>query len=569
MNDRNTILSTTLLIPSRNFKELAMALGFLSLTSFSIAQDIPESAQPRPGPPVTQPQIIVEDLPEIEVLPMGDAAPPGASKVFTLLHGIEFQGISSYTEEDLKEYYLEYIEKEISLAQVFNIAERIQEKFRADGFLLTRVIVPEQKVNNGVFIIQAIEGFISNIVIEGEIGPVKARVRATLENLLHKQPVTNQDLERYLLLVNDLPGIRAIGFLRANRGELGASELVVQADRKPFEGFSYVNNRGSKFTGPYRFVLMASENSATFLGEQIEGLFLHSLFDDEQRFGQLTIRQPLTSEGLKLELSASYGPSRPGFGLEINDTETEALTVNAKLSYPLIRSRQQNLYIESGFQSIDQEVRILDEKITEDQLRVFYANFLYDFKDDFKGLTQVSFGVRQGLEVLDASKTGDLNLSRAEGVSDFTSLNLFFSRYQGLWDNLTLFMSGTGQYAFETLLSAEEFTLGGERFGRGYNPAELAGDSGLGLAAELQYTKPGPFEFWQSIQGYGFYDFGVVWNRDQGEKNHQSLSSAGLGFRNQIFDNFFIDLEVAWPLTLKPETYDKEPRFFFQVLTRF
>ena len=500
---------------------------------------------------------------------MGDAAPPGASKVLTKLRGIEFKGISSYSDADLKKYYQEYIGTEISLTQVFVIAEQIQDRFRADGFMLTRVVVPEQKVNNGIFTIQAIEGFISNIKVEGDIGPVQARVQATLENLLHQQPVTTQDLERYLLLVNDLPGIRAVGFLRANAGELGASELVVQAERKAFEGYAYANNRGSRFTGPHRFVMMARENSATFLGEQIEGLFLHSLFDDEQRFGQLTIRQPLTSDGLLLELSAGFSPSRPGFGLDVLDTETEALTVNAQLSYPLIRSRKHNLYIQGGFQSIDQEVRILDEKITRDQLRVFFANLLYDFKDDLGGFTEVSFGLRQGSDVLNASDKRDPDLSRIGGVSDFTSVNAFFSRHQHLWDNLGLFMSATGQYSFDTLLSPEEFTLGGERFGRGYNPAELAGDSGLGVTAELQYTVPGPFDFWQSIQGYGFYDFGVVWNRDQREKDRESLASAGLGIRNQLLENVFIDLEVAWPLTLKPDTYDKEPRFFFQVLTRF
>ncbi len=550
--------------------KVTLISSFFVYSSFSIAQKLPEPAQPRPEPPISQPEISKDKIPEVELLPLGGAAPPGASKVFTVFRGIKFQGLTRYTEENFKEYFQDYLGKKISLAQIFVIAEKIQERFRDDGYILTRVIVPEQKVSNGVFKIQVVEGFINKIKIEGDIGPVKTRVKATLDNLLNRKPVTEQELERYLLLVNDLPGIRAVGFLRANtQGEVGGSELVIQTERKAFEGYAYVNNRGSKYTGPFRFVLMARENSATFLGEQIEGLFLHSLFDDEQRFGQLTIRQPLNSEGLLLEMSAGFGPSRPGYGLELIDTETEALTVSAQLSYPLIRSRKHNLYVEGGFQSIDQEVRILDEKITRDQLRVFFANLLYDFEDDLGGQSQITFGIRQGIDVFDASDRGDPFLSRAEGRSDFTSLNVFFSRHQNLWKNLSLFVSGTGQYSFDTLLSPEEFTLGGERFGRGYNPAELAGDSGLGISTELQYTIPGPFEFWQTIQAYGFHDYGVVWNRDQGEKHHESLASAGLGFRNQLFEQIVIDLEVAWPLTLKSDTYDKEPRFYFQVLTRF
>ncbi len=560
----------TLLERLFSFREALLCYLILVNPSLAFCQPIPEPAQPRPGTPVTQPEIESKQLPEVEILPLGGAAPPGASKVFTKFQGVEFEGLTRFSEDELKQYYQKYLEKKIPLTKIFEIAEQIQEKFRDDGYILIRVIVPEQKVDNGIFKIHVVEGFINKIEVEGDIGPVKARVEATLNNLLYRQPITEQELERYLLLINDLAGIRAVGFLRANTlGELGGSELVVQAEQKVFEGYAYVNNRGSKYTGPHRFVLMARENSATFLGEQIEGLFLHSLFDDEQRFGQLTIRQPLSSEGLLLELSAGFGPSRPGFGLDEIDTETEALTVSGQLSYPLIRSRKQNLYIEGGFQSIDQEVRILNEKITRDQIRVFFANLLYDFKDNLGGQSQVAFGIRQGIDVFDASDRRDPFLSRADGKSDFTSLTLFFSRHQRLWDNLTLYVTGTGQYAFDTLLSPEEFTLGGERFGRGYNPAELAGDSGLGISTELQYTLPGPFEFWQSIQAYGFHDYGVVWNRDEGEKNHESLASVGLGFRNQLFERVFIDLEVAWPLTLKPDTYDKEPRFYFQVLTRF
>ena len=294
------------------------------------------------------------------------------------------------------------------------------------------------------------------------------------------------------------------------------------------------------------------------------------MFDDEQRFGGLAIRQVLNSEGLRLELSAGYGPSKPGNGLNVIETDTSSLTVNGILSYPFIRSRQQNLYLEGGFQSIDQKVDALDENITDDSLRVLFASLLYDFNDEWGGLSQVSMGIRQGFEGLGSSKQGDPNLSQLGGVPGFTSINAYFSRNQFLWNNFSLYLAGIGQYGFNNLLTAEEFILGGERFGRGYNPAELAGDSGLGLSTELQYTIPGPFKYWQSMQGYGFYDYGKVWNRGREREDHQSLASAGFGIRNQVLRHVFVDLEVAWPLTLQPQTFDsKGPRFFFQVLTRF
>jgi hypothetical protein len=102
-----TFLKKAILNPLRQLRNLLLTVALVTLPAFCLSQGLPESAQPRPGAPVKQPQAAPEDLPEIEVLPMGEAAPPGASKVLTKLRGIEFQGISSYSDVDLKEYYQE------------------------------------------------------------------------------------------------------------------------------------------------------------------------------------------------------------------------------------------------------------------------------------------------------------------------------------------------------------------------------------------------------------------------------------------------------------------------------
>ena len=557
--------------PNRTSFFLSVILG-TALASFPficVPQKLPEPARPRTGPPVVQPEIPSEELPRIEVQPLGGEAPPGASKIFLILRNVMVEGVTVYSDDILEKFYAEFIGKKISLAQVFAIAENLQKKYRADGYMLTRVIVPPQSVDDGIFRIGVVEGFVSGIKIEGDIGPVRNRVEAILEDLVTEGPVKAQDLERYLLVVNDIPGIRAVGFLRSSIGEPGASELVVQTERTPFEGYALVNNRGSKFTGPYGFSFLIRENSATILGEQIEGIFFNTLLNDEQRFGQLTVRQLLNNEGLQLELSAGFGPSEPGNGLDKIDLETEVLAVTASLEYPLIRSRKQNLYINGGFQTIDEKVDVRGTTINRDRVRVLYMDATYDFIDAFGGQSVLGLGIRQGLDAFGASEENDANLSRVQGVPDFTSVNIETSRYQPLWDRLGIFLSGVGQYAFNTLLNSEEFKVGGQPFGRGYNPAELSGDSGLGLTAEFQYTRSGPFVFWQSLQGYGFYDFGVVWNRDQNTERSQSLTSAGLGVRNQLLEHLFLDLEVAWPLTHKPNTYNKDPRVFFQALLRF
>jgi len=550
------------------FRFICLCSFILLLPGYSVAQVIPPVVQPRPVAPVERPKIPKAKVPAVKVEPIGDEAPPGATKIFIVLQDIVVEDATVYENSYFRRFFQQFIGKKITLAQVFEISKQIQQQYRADGYILSRVIVPAQSVDNGVFHLRVVEGFINSIKVEGDIGPVAQRVESILQNIIQTKPVREDDLERYLLLANDLPGIQALGFLRSSVGEVGSSELVVNTERKAFDAYALVNNRGSKFTGPFRFSMMVRENSATFLGEQLEGHFLNTLVSDEQHYGQLNYRQFLNNDGLKLSLGASYGPSKPRNGLEAIELETEILTVTGSLNYPFIRSRKQNLYLDMGFQAIDEQVDVFNLKLTRDRLRVFYAGFSYDLIDSW-GESFLNLGVRQGVDAFGASEQGDLLLSRTEGVPDHTSINMTASRYQRIWEQFGLLLSGSGQYAFNTLLNAEEFKVGGEVFGRGYNPSELSGDSGLGLAAELQYTLSNPISHLQNLQGYSFYDFASVWNRDFGVDRQQSLASAGFGVRNQLLNHLFVNLEVAWPLTRVPDTFNKDPRFFFQVLVRY
>jgi hemolysin activation/secretion protein len=190
----------------------------------------------------------------------------------------------------------------------------------------------------------------------------------------------------------------------------------------------------------------------------------------------------------------------------------------------------------------------------------------------------LGFSVRHGFKGSVSQRradAGNLPVTRS-GESEFTTVNFRASRYQGITDALGLYLSANGQYAFDPLLADVANRVGGEQFGRGYDPSELAGDHGLGFTAEFQYNRPAPLPYVNNVQLYTFYDVGLVWDRSRiangvriGGKDG-SLTSTGIGVRNQLFSNIFLDLEVAFPLTRIVATEgSKDPRFFFQVVWRF
>ena len=54
---------------------------------------------------------------------------------------------------------------------------------------LTRVILPPQTSKDGRLRIIVTEGFISDIMIQGDIGPVAEKVQAYLSNVLDEKPL--------------------------------------------------------------------------------------------------------------------------------------------------------------------------------------------------------------------------------------------------------------------------------------------------------------------------------------------------------------------------------------------
>ncbi len=182
-------------------------------------------------------------------------------------------------------------------------------------------------------------------------------------------------------------------------------------------------------------------------------------------------------------------------------------------------------------------------------------------------------GLHKGSGVFGASDKGDINLSRAQGTGDFTKLTAEVSRLQGVTSQFNLFLSLNGQFSNNKLLSLEEFRIGGEAFGRGYNPAELSGDNGLGAVAELRFADTTEWDFLTRYELYTFYDFGMVWNHDNGVTPNESLASVGVGIRASLTDWLTAEVEVAKPLTRRlistRSDGERPTRLFLSLTTQF
>ncbi len=430
--------------------------------------------------------------------------------------------------------------------------------YRTKGYLLSRVVVPAQEVENGVVRLSAVEGYIHKISVQGDIFLSTTKLMKLGAKITRSRPLLTKDLERYMLLINDLPGVVASAVLQASEVP-GATDLsiVVSQDRAEFTLTG--NNRGSRFTGPLQGQASANLNSilgtASRTGVRVIGA---SQFSEFQLY-EMSHLHVLNTEGTTMRIVGRHTRSRPGATFRDLDVQSKSWSGQIVLQHPLIRSRPKSLYIRGELDVRNTETDILDERFTEDRVRVARLGATLDFVDGFDGINLLDVEVSRGLDMLNATRTRSATQSRADAETPFVKVRGSATRLQRVATNVSLLIDVAGQFTSDGLVASEEFAIGGSQFGRAFDPSEIAGDRGIAGRMELRLDNQVNHPWLKKTQFYAFADYGVVWNQSPDEGyGSLDLGSAGGGLRLIIGDHVSAYVELAVPFE---KTADFDTRF--------
>lgn len=491
------------------------------------------------------------------------------------LNDVKIVGGTAFSDAEFAPLYKDRVGQKVTLGDVRAIANKVTFYYRNAGYILSRAVVPAQRVEGGVVTIQVVEGYIDGVTFEGGETQDADLLASYAANITGMKPVTNEAIERYLLLIDDITGIKARGVLAPSATNTGASQLIVALDYDQIEGEVSVNNRGSRFLGPIQTGATVGFNSLLGLSERVQLRTVVSGNLDELRYYEANYLQPIGGEGTTLRGLVSLAETNPGASLEPLDIDGESVGLTFSARHPFLRSRKENLFGNAGFRYRNSEsvLGLFSTELYDDHVRSLYAGVNYDILDGLRGINRIDGEVSQGLDILDGNDAGDL-LSRANGKNAFTKIEAQYSRLQPIEGNFSAYLGLSAQYAFDPLLASEEFGIGGEPFGSAYDPAEITGDHGIAGRLELRYSDALPDTWLDVYQLYAFYDGGRVYNRDTiaGEKSNESLTSAGVGLRMNLINDIAATLEIAKPLTrdVAAEGSDGEDvRGFFSLVYGF
>ena len=527
-------------------------LAFIGAASAQIPGGLPGAVQPgRDRPPLSEPAKPNFDF-HIET-PGRSTVPRAVDEIRFHLKDIEIKGAVTISPARFRPYYQKLIGTEVSLSDILDVADAIENEYRRNGFILVRAFVPPQRVADGIFTINVVEGFIANVTVEGGDANTRERIRDYLQPARESRPLKLAAVEKALLLANDLPGISASGLLRPSPDTPGASDLVVTVPDTPVQGGIAIDNRGSRFSGIWSATLDGEFNSVLDGGDQL-GISLTGTLGEEpleRSDAQLRYLHPVGDSGGLLSLIGTITHGEPASTLTAFNVLTDSWAVGPRFSWPLERTRAESIVFEGGitFQSAD--VNILGSPLSRDRWRVADFGVSYQQSGFLGGDWSGNLDIAQGLPILGASRNGETDLSRAGARMDFTKLSGGLRFTRPLWGAFSMVLAGQGQYAFDPLLVGEQFTFGGSQIGRGYDLGALTGDHGLGGSAEAHYDHHFTNPVLQALEPYIFFDTARVWDVGSTAPS-QGIASVGGGLRAWLEYNAFADVEVAQTLEAVP-----------------
>lgn len=513
-----------------------------------------------------------QSLPEIE-MPAPERAPPpkDAERITLTLNELQVVGASVYDAAELSALWTDLLNKPVTLADLYGVRDAITAKYRNDGYVLSQAVVPAQRIRNGVVRLEVVEGYVNEVIVQGEARDRLGLLERVGAKIKASRPLRMADMERYVLLADDLPGVAVKTVLEASPDTPGASRLTLTLERTPVSGSLTLDNRGTRSVGPMQAtgVVSVEDQFGLFERTTAQGILTPQI--RELRFLDLAQGVPVDAEGTMLTYGVRRSWSKPGDS--VRPLELDSLTSSARigLSHPFLRSRAQTLRGDLSVTFRDSRTRALGDTLSQDRLRILAAELSYDVSDAWDGVNVVTLQASKGLDILHSSRSGSANLSRAGGRSDFRKVNLVAQRNQKLGEDYVLVLAGEAQYSPDQLLSAEEFGVGGKSYGRAFDASEISGDNGFSTRAELQHILQVTQDDLDYAMLYGFGDYGAVWNYESGSRHgRRSLGSAGVGVRFGVFQRIDASVELAKPfITVPTSTLDRSARTFFTLSTRF
>ena len=441
--------------------------------------------------------------PEKAPLPPAMESVPGIS---LNVKAFRFVGNTLLSTPQLELVLVSWLNRPLGFGDLQEAAAAVANSYREAGWVV-RAYLPKQEITDDVVTIQIVEAVFSGALLEGS-PPTRANLDDVIQRIEALQPkgqLLNADaLDRAVLLSDDLPGVSVSGALRPGQTPDSTEIALTVTDKPLISGESTLDNTGSRSTGILRATQSLSLNNPSGRGDLFNALVTAT---DGSQYGRLAYSLPVGVQGMRVGTSVSsmlYRVITPEFS-SLN-SHGSSTTAGFDLTYPLVRARMRNLYLNFGYDRKRFHNEASQAVQSDYKVDVSSLGLSGNLYDNFGGGGANTASLTWSSGMLNQGNLDPGENSRLAG--SFNKWRYNVSRQQVLTDSLSFYAGYSGQHATRNLDSSEKFYLGGVSGVRAFPSSEGSGSAGQLATVEMRVRLPNNFAFTL------FHDRGRVVNFD-------------------------------------------------------
>jgi hemolysin activation/secretion protein len=510
-------------------KPLIATLALAGLTTPTCGQSLPDAGsilqQLQPSLPASP----SSEAPSLQMQPRDDTALPDSAPFE--VKRLHVSGNSVFATEILHTLVASAEGKHLTLAQVNALAGRITAYYRDRGYPLARAIIPAQRIQDGVVVIQVIEARYGQVRLNNQSKVDGGLLQSIISPLHSGDVIDDAGLNRSLLLLSDVPGVSVAATLQPGT-DVGTSDVTVNAAYNPvtFANIA-LDNYGNRYIDRLRLSGNINIVNPLHHGDIFSATMLST--GSGMNFGRLSYDTLVNGQGTRVGGSYSYLRYKLGREIEQLGANGTASVASLWAKHPLLRSKETNIYAQLQFdrKQLRDHVDVTALR-TDRHLQNWVLSLNGDLRDNLMagGVNVWSLGWTSGRVVFDDATAATADAAAGQTRGSFSKWNANFSRLQALTPRSSVYLNFAAQWSNGNLDSAEKMTAGGPYNVRAYDVGSLSGDTGYTSTIELRHelgdTLVGR---WQAV---AFVDSAYVkvnhspWTTG---KNSGSLSGAGIG----------------------------------------
>jgi hemolysin activation/secretion protein len=518
----------------------------------------PNNTIDRNNPPPSQVPLPEPQLPERipslpQLLPPANPTIPDSSTPdlpgTIRVKRFQIMGSTVFSQADFDRITQAYLNRDISVAELFEIRSKITELYLNQGYVTSGAIVPPQRIGkeDGIVAIQVIEGRVDAIEVKGNTHLSADYVRARIARYTGK-PLNQQQLLSGLQLLRLNPLINNVKAELAAGIQPGSSVLTVEIGEAPiWQSQIGVDNNRSPSAGTDRRQVQVRNSNVFGWGDSASVSYTNT---NGSNGIDLNYQTPIDPQNTRLSLS--YGSSSSSVieqPFNTLDIRSKSNYYEASIQHPIIQTPTQELEVGLVLSHRQSQATLLDNipfpsagadvngQTKLSAVRLVQSYTQRNDREVFAARSQFSAGVG-ALGATINSSAPDSRFFAWRGQAQYVKL---------LAPDSILLVRGDVQVADRAMLPLEQFGLGGVDSVRGYRQDALLADNGVFASTEARFPIA-RFAKDSSLQLTPFVDFGAVWNNSSEKLARTTLLSTGLGLRYQVSDRLTAKVEWGIPL---------------------